>query len=83
VTRPYAVEIGTALRELRENLNLSQAEVAAELGVATMTLGNWERGKNVPTVDDFIRVCTTLGQLASDVLRRAEVLLIQEAGDLY
>ena len=83
MTRPYAAEIGTALRELRESLNLSQAEVATELGVATLTISKWERGLYVPTVDDFIRLCTTLGVLASDVLKRVEVLLIQEAGNLY
>ena len=37
------------LRELRESHYLTQAEVAASVGVAVTTVSNWERGEQQPS----------------------------------
>lgn len=36
------------VKELRENANMSQAQLAKRLGVAQSTVGMWENGKNRP-----------------------------------
>ena len=39
------------LKELRENAGLSQAELAAKLGIKQATYSNYENGVTKPTVD--------------------------------
>lgn len=41
-------EIPDILRQLRTNLELSQEDLAAKLGVAFSTLNRWENGRSVP-----------------------------------
>ncbi|SDG96243.1 helix-turn-helix domain-containing protein [Klenkia brasiliensis] len=36
------------IRAARERARLSQAEVAAAVGVSLRTVGNWERGESIP-----------------------------------
>ena len=50
------------LKELREEKELSQAQLAIEFGVAQTTIASWELGKREPNIDmviaisDFFRV---------------------------
>jgi putative transcriptional regulator len=37
------------LKKLREELDMSQEDLARELGVSSQTISRWELGKNVPT----------------------------------
>jgi DNA-binding XRE family transcriptional regulator len=37
------------LKKLREELGMSQEDLARELGVSSQTISRWELGKNVPT----------------------------------
>jgi DNA-binding XRE family transcriptional regulator len=37
------------LKKLREELEMSQEDLARELGVSSQTISRWELGKNVPT----------------------------------
>jgi transcriptional regulator with XRE-family HTH domain len=39
------------LRELREKAKLTQAELAAKIGVRVTAVSNWETAANSPTVD--------------------------------
>lgn len=39
---------GEAIKEARERLQLTQQELADELGVSLRTVGSWERGESVP-----------------------------------
>ncbi|MGV0023842.1 helix-turn-helix transcriptional regulator [Phormidesmis priestleyi] len=45
--RPEGEE--SALRKLREELEMSQEDLARELGISLQTVSRWELGKNVPT----------------------------------
>lgn len=36
------------IKKIRENLDLTQAELAKKLGVSTQTVSNWERTGNIP-----------------------------------
>ncbi len=37
-----------ALRQLRLRLNMTQQQLATEIGIAMSTLSRWERGEGVP-----------------------------------
>ncbi len=41
-------EFGAAMREARERLGLTQAQVAERLGVTGATISNWENGRSAP-----------------------------------
>ena len=42
------MEVGTALTRLRDELQMRQIDLAAALGVNTITVNRWETGKNPP-----------------------------------
>ena len=46
--------------EMRELVGWTQHQTTAYAGVATNTLGNWERGKSRPTRANQTLLCTTL-----------------------
>lgn len=41
------------IRETREKQGVTQAELAETIGVDIKTVGNWERGKTVPKVEQL------------------------------
>jgi DNA-binding transcriptional regulator YiaG len=41
----FRVKFGLTIREARDALNLTQAELADEIGVSSRTVQNWEAGK--------------------------------------
>ncbi len=47
VPRPENEE--SHLKKLREEQEMSQEDLARELGVSSQTISRWELGKNVPT----------------------------------
>ena len=44
-------ERGRAIREIREGLQLTRAELAAALGVTPQAVGGWERGDVTPGLE--------------------------------
>lgn len=40
--------VGSKLKQQRESLNLTQQQVADELGVTVTTVKNWEAGRHIP-----------------------------------
>ena len=44
------------LKELREESNLTQRDVANAIHIGTSSVGRWERGEGLPTVDFIIRL---------------------------
>lgn len=49
-------QFGRELRETREKLGLTQAEVAAAVGVDPQTISRWERDERRPSAEDYIKV---------------------------
>lgn len=41
----------------RKNIGLTQVEAAKNLGVATSTLSNWEKGITYPAQPDIDKIC--------------------------
>ncbi|MBF2029702.1 MAG: helix-turn-helix transcriptional regulator [Oscillatoriales cyanobacterium C42_A2020_001] len=46
---PQPSAIADLVRELRQQLNLTQARLAAHLRVSTRTINRWENGHSVPS----------------------------------
>lgn len=48
------------LKKAVDNATISQAEIARVLDVTPQTIHNWTKGKNSPSVADFLRLCELL-----------------------
>lgn len=62
-----ATIIGTAVRAARQRLELTQADVAERVGIATEVYGRLERGHMLPSVRTLRKLCLVLN-CSSDVL---------------
>lgn len=51
---------GDRLREIRENLGMSQESLGDILGSNQKQIWRWENGKTVPNGDDIVRLATAL-----------------------
>jgi transcriptional regulator with XRE-family HTH domain len=56
-----APDFGTTVRQARERLRLTQAELAEKVGVTQVTISNWEKGKSAPEGEQRARVEAALG----------------------
>jgi transcriptional regulator with XRE-family HTH domain len=50
------MEIGTIIRDARNEAKLSQEKAAEALGVSRQTISNWENGKSYPDIISVIRM---------------------------
>lgn len=50
------MNIGEQLQQLRNNKNVTQAEVAEELIVSRQTISSWENGKSYPDIEMLIHL---------------------------
>lgn len=76
--------IGSFLREKREERGLSQTEVAEALGVKPQFVSNWERGMSSPPLRLLRLVMKIYGipdqQLVDFMLKQQEEFLRQQLG---
>ena len=61
-------KIGRFIAECRKEKNLTQQEVALELGVTDRSVSNWENGKNMPDLSLFKPLCEILGITINELL---------------
>jgi len=66
--KKLTVHLGTALREARLKAELTQADVADRVGVATEVYGRMERGNLTPSVPNLRKLCMVLRVDASAAL---------------
>jgi transcriptional regulator with XRE-family HTH domain len=66
---------GTALREFREERNLSQEAAALACGIDRAYFGRLERAAKTPTLKTLWRIADGLGTQPSELLARAERIL--------
>jgi transcriptional regulator with XRE-family HTH domain len=60
------------LRRLRLEAGLTQEQVAVKAGVSREYVSMLEAGKNIPTIDVFIRLCRAVGAPPSEIVARLE-----------
>lgn len=56
-----------SIRDVRVDLGLTQADMAAKLGITRQTYAKWEEYPGIMTVDAARRVCCILGRQFSDI----------------
>lgn len=68
------MEFKTFIKNLRNNLNISQEEAANRIGVSISTIQNWERGDNKPDMNSISNIAKVYKIKVSEIL----YLLAQE-----
>jgi DNA-binding XRE family transcriptional regulator len=61
VEQEMAVQIGGAVRELREHVGMTQAQLAALMGASYPTVNRIENGQAVATFPTLVRILRALG----------------------
>ena len=67
------MQLATYIRSRRKNINLTQKELAEQVGVSTNTVARWERGETEPSFSDFLRVCAVLGMKMEDFVEKENI----------
>lgn len=57
-----------SLKALRVDRELKQIEVAESIGVSKKTLGAWENGSSMPSLENINKICTFYG-VSYDAIR--------------
>lgn len=60
--------MGARIRRLREQLGMTQKQLADALGLNQSAIALWESGKTVPTLQNLYRLADILGCDARDLL---------------
>jgi len=68
---PALMAVGSAIRALRLEKNMSQEALAHEAGIDRSYMGGIERGEHNIAIINLLRICWCLDLSASDLLRRA------------
>ena len=50
-----------SLKAMRIDKNLTQTALADAVNVTKKTVGAWENGKSMPTIDKIEKICAVLG----------------------
>nr|AOO92648.1 putative phage repressor [Rhizobium leguminosarum bv. trifolii] len=69
---PKAVAVGAAIRSARKQKGLPMQAIATALETTVVAVGNWERGENLPSTENLLKVAEFLGVDAA-ALGRGEV----------
>lgn len=65
--------VSTALRRLRAERNLRQADVASAIGVSPQAVSLWEQGKAQPTTDKLWALADYYSVSVAEVMGKVEV----------
>jgi DNA-binding XRE family transcriptional regulator len=67
--RVLQIAFGSTMRNLREHLEVSQRELAIQVGLRQPTIGVLERGETGVRLYNFVRIAHALGKNPDDLLR--------------
>ena len=70
---------GQALRERRKENGFTQEELAHRSGYHSTYIGQLERGLKSPSLRAIVNLAAVLNTFGSDLLKRVEVLMVQDA----
>lgn len=74
-----ALRVGQAIRRIRRERKMKQAELAALVQMQPAQLCNSEKGKNLPSLKTLGRICKALGVTVNDLLYPRSELAAQSA----
>ena len=55
------MQLATYIKSRRQNIGLTQKQLAELLGVTDVTISRWESGQREPIWSDFVKLCEVLG----------------------
>ena len=58
------------LKKIRKDNNLSQEQLAEELGVSRQAISKWESGSSYPEMDKIIQICNKFNLNIDDLLNK-------------
>ena len=70
------MEIGTKLKNARNNANLTQEDIAEKIGVSRQTVSNWENNKSYPDIISVIRL-SDIYRISLDTLLKEDENMIK------
>jgi transcriptional regulator with XRE-family HTH domain/desulfoferrodoxin (superoxide reductase-like protein) len=65
---------GTTIRQLRENRNMTQAELAEKIGVSSKTVSKWETAKGLPDISLLQPLALALGISVIELMNGEQIL---------
>lgn len=74
-------DMGTRISQYRQNLNMTQEELATKLGVTAQAVSKWERNQSLPDIETFSQVCNVLN-VSADILLETKGSNLSESNDL-
>lgn len=73
--------IGNCISENRQNLNMTQEELASRLGVTAQAVSKWERGSSMPDIGLLVNLCRIL-QMDANILLGLKENSVVENNDM-
>lgn len=70
------MEIGERLKLRRNELGLTQDQVAEKLGITRQTMSNWENGRSYPDIERIVRL-SDIYQLSLDELLKGDDQMVK------
>lgn len=71
------MKIGRQIRKYRQELNMSQEELADQVFVTRQTVSNWENNKNYPDINSLLLLSSLFG-ISLDILVKGDVEKMEE-----
>ena len=68
------------IRELRRAKDMTQSEVARQLGVSQASVSDWESGRKSPSLETFIRVGKVFGCSLDYLAGLSDTNIVANAG---
>jgi transcriptional regulator with XRE-family HTH domain len=60
----------SCIKSRRQNIGLTQKQLAKLVGVTDVTISRWESGQREPVASDFLRLCEVLAMELSWFIRK-------------
>ena len=71
------MELQTILKQKRNELQLTQEEVAEKIHVSRQTISNWENGRNLPDLSSLILISEIYGISLDELIKGAPKMVKQ------
>lgn len=66
-------QLGAAIRAVREELKLTQADLAEKAGLGSNFIGEIERAEKLASIETVVRIANGLGMTGEKMLGRAKL----------
>ena len=71
------MKIGSQIRKYRNNMELSQEQLAGKIYVSRQTVSNWENGKNYPDIHSLL-LLSSIFNVSLDNLIKGDIEIMKE-----